>query len=575
MPVRLQEILLVVCLGVILVLFHTYPYGPKMHRGGRLMTGDGQFSIWNVAWVSRALVLNPTKLYNTNIFYPHRGTLAYSESNIGAGILGLPGYWLSGKNAYVAHNSAMLLGFLLTFITTYALARYLTHSLTAAVFAAIAFTFCPYIFARTAHMQLMLPFGIPGSLWLFHRYVDRPSLGRATALGLMLFAQALSCAYYAIFAGMIIGFATLYYALARRSWLSGPYWSGIAVAGAIAVGLTLPFFWPYLELQSEAGFARDLVDARRFSANMGAWLASSAWTHRWMLTILNQYGGWSEVLFPGFITTILGVVGLFAGLRTKRAEVIDRDVAWPRAETALRLRETTIFYGVIAGVAFWASFGPNAGLYTFFHYTIPIFSFLRAPARFGIIVALCLVIFATFVVAHLSRRPWSMLPSQWPAYAPAVALCVLMSAELTRMPLPFNEAERSNIGYRLLASMPVGPVAEFPFFSMRSDFPRHAYYMLASTTHWLPLINGYSDHIPRDFRDMVDDMSHFPTRAAFQLLKERRARYVIFHLYFYDRRSREGLIERINRYGAHLAPLSRVDDVWIYEVTSWPGDDES
>ena len=42
---------------------------------------------------------------------------------------------------------------------------------------------------------------------------------------------------------------------------------------------------------------------------------------------------------------------------------------------------------------------------------------------------------------------------------------------------------------------------ELPYWATSIEFHRHAEYMLASTAHWQPLINGYSDHIPQDFRD--------------------------------------------------------------------------
>jgi hypothetical protein len=44
-------------------------------------------AIWNVAWVARTLVTDPLHVFDANIFYPHRQTLSYSESNLGAGIL--------------------------------------------------------------------------------------------------------------------------------------------------------------------------------------------------------------------------------------------------------------------------------------------------------------------------------------------------------------------------------------------------------------------------------------------------------------------------------------------------------
>ncbi len=117
---------------------------------------------------------------------------------------------------------------------------------------------------------------------------------------------------------------------------------------------------------------------------------------------------------------------------------------------------------------------------------------------------------------------------------------------------------------------PAGPVAEFPFSHQRSDFPRHAIYMVNSSTHWMPLVNGYSDHIPREFRDAVVPLSTFPSRGAFRILANVGARYVVFHLNLYDARSRERLIERIDTYREYLRPLVKEGDVWLFEIVGFP-----
>ena len=145
-----------------------------------------------------------------------------------------------------------------------------------------------------------------------------------------------------------------------------------------------------------------------------------------------------------------------------------------------------------------------------------------------------------------------------------------MVAELATMPLPLPEAAPVNPVYRWLATARRGPVVEFPFFYNRWDFPRHAEYMLNSTYHWQPLVNGYSDHISQEFRDMVIPLSSFPTVESFGILERKRARYVVFHLNYYDRRSRAKLLERIERYQQYLAPISREGDVWLYEIIGWP-----
>ena len=52
-----------------------------------------------------------------------------------------------------------------------------------AAIAAIGFAFCPFVFAHTAHIQLLMTAGLPFSLLAFHRAADRPTVGRGAALG--------------------------------------------------------------------------------------------------------------------------------------------------------------------------------------------------------------------------------------------------------------------------------------------------------------------------------------------------------------------------------------------------------
>lgn len=520
----------------------TYPLAFKVDHVGRINTDDGRWSIWVVSWVAQALTTDPLGVYQANIFFPQRNALAFSEPNLVEGALGAP-VWALTRNPYTTHNTVALLSFVIAAAGAYYLVRYLTGHRGAAAVAAILYAFCPFAFARTAHIQLLFTGGIPFCLLAFHRLVDRVTVGRSAALGVLLWLQALACAYYGIFAGLMVGLGTLIVAATRRRWLDRDYWVAISLAAFVAIGLTVPFFVPYLEIQRETGFARTLEDARMYSADAGAWLASSAWAHRWWLPWIEPF---NEVLFPGILTLLLGAAGMAIALRHTRE------------------RELLLFYGLAGVLAFWLSFGPDAGLYTIFHNTIPVFSFLRAPGRIGIVVVMCLVVFAGFAVrALVDARPRAALR--------AGAVALLAGAELTHAPLTaFREVTPFPTAYRVLAMQPAGPVAEFPFFHQRSDFPRHAIYMVNSSTHWMPLVNGYSDHIPREFRDAVVPLSTFPSRGAFRILANVGARYVVFHLNLYDARSRERLIERIDTYREYLRPLVKEGDVWLFEIVGFP-----
>jgi hypothetical protein len=577
----------VALLAIALTVLQTYPLAFKLDRVGRLNTGDGQFSLWNIAWVAHVLTTSPDRLFNANIFYPHYNTLAYSESNILNGIVGIP-VWLATKNPFATHNTVVLLGFIASFLSAYALARFLTGHRGAALLCAIAFAFSPFTFARMAHVQLLMTYGIPLALLAFHRLVDRLTPGRAAALGLAIIVQTLSCAYYGIFAALTVGLGVFYYATTRRMWKNAHYWTMILLAAGVTLIVLVPFFIPYLMLQRELLFVRTLEDATMFSADWRAWLASSSHAHQWLLGLI---GRWNEVLFPGIVTSALGLTGIWLGLRAKPIVKTPKPVELPPAmlPAALRsqndeaskasaanaaprgegerepTRETTIFYVLIGVVAFWASFGPQAGLYSLLYYVVPAFSFLRAPGRFGIMVTFALAVLMAIAVRELLAKK----SARTSAITIAVLGCGLV-AELNVVPLILIDAEKIDPAYRYLATAPRGAVIEMPFWYRRSDYPRHAEYMLASTYHWQPLINGYSDYIPGDFREMAVPLSSFPSIEAFRYLRQRKARYAVFHWNLYDARSILRTRERIEAYGAFLKPITQTPDVWLYEITGWP-----
>jgi hypothetical protein len=221
-------------------------------------------------------------------------------------------------------------------------------------------------------------------------------------------------------------------------------------------------------------------------------------------------------------------------------------------------------YLLIAVIAFWSSFGPDGGLYWVLYKSVPLFTFMRAPGRMGIMVVLSLVVLGAPMIASLLAR--TRKPMLFGALAAALA-----AAELAAMPLTqLREAPPLSPVYRMLATLPYGPVVELPYWYERSDFPRHAMYMLNSTAHWLPLINGYSDHIPQDFRATVIPLSSFPSRESFGILARADTRYVVFHLDSYDSRLRQRLMERLQIYAKYLKPLAQEGDVWLYEIVDWP-----
>src|SRR4051812_17618101 len=437
---RPRELLLASLAALALAILMTWPLATGMGHLGRTLSADadGQFSIWNIAWVARTIVADPAHLFDANIFYPHRTTLAYSEANLLEGALGVIPYWLS-RNPWLTLNVVMLIGFASAYVGAYLLLRYLSGDARAAAAVAVVYAFCPYVMSHLSHIQLIYTGGIPLSMLMLHRLADEAvrvsaeatndapdvvasafgrTARRGLALGVVLAAQGLACAYYGIFSGLMVGCASLVLAVTRSLWKSRAYWVALAIGAVTSMGLVLPFFLPYLRVQAESGFSRTLDDAVRNSAEVSNYLASAARSHAWLLDLARRLGPIHEVLFPGLFVIVLGIVGVVLALRR----------GTPRE------RETVVLYAGLGLTALWASFGPAAGLYRIlFH--LPAFSFLRAPARFGLIVVLALAVPASLALARTLRA----LPARRRSMA-AVFAVALAIGDITVIPIRWYRA---------------------------------------------------------------------------------------------------------------------------------------
>ena len=173
-----------------------------------------------------------------------------------------------------------------------------------------------------------------------------------------------------------------------------------ALAAFMCIGLIMPFFLPYLyDAGSETGFQRTLTTratTRRISARG---LNSSAWAHRWWVPAFDAF---SEGSFPGSVI-VLGVVGAVyvwrrgqfgcandPSHRHQRLPVL----ALPgRYGPALRARRGPCLLAVLR-----TGCRPLPVLYD----ALPVFSFLRAPARIGLLVTLALTVFAAAAIAQIA-----------------------------------------------------------------------------------------------------------------------------------------------------------------------------
>jgi hypothetical protein len=323
-------------------------------------------------------------------------------------------------------------------------------------------------------------------------------------------------------------------------WRQWQYWARSALAAVIVLVVILPFFLPYLSVREE-GFGRSLDEARLFSTIGRAYLASAVHVHQWMLPLL---GSWKEVLFPGFQAIVLAIVAI---------------VITTRHRTRPRVRVVG-YYVVMMVFAFWISLGPNAGLYTLLYHTLPAFSFLRAPARMGIMVTLGVALLSSLALT------WWRPASTRHHRSFVAAMLIIALIESWAGPLQLQTATPVNKVYRHLAILPEAPVAEFPFYQGSEERHRQTEYMLMSTFHWKPLLNGYSDHFPADYMTAKPVLTTFPSQEAIGILQDRGVRWVVVHFNRYPADYARKLRPLMRTMGRQLRVVIDDTEVGLYEV---------
>ncbi len=535
-----RDTIVALSLSLLLAVALTWPMAARLGSAGRVDSGDGRHGVWNVSWVAHALTTSPSRLYDANIFHPHDNALAFSEANLVAGVLAVPAWLITGGNPYAAYNSVVIIAFAMAALAAYFLARTVGASRFGAAIAALIYGYSPYMLAHIPHIQLLMTFGPALSLAMMHRFVSTPTTGRAVALGLTLSVTGLACAYYGIFSGLVVSLGILWFAGVDGHWRQWQYWARAALGALIVLVVILPFFLPYVSVR-EAGFERSLDEARLFSTIGRAYLASAVHVHAWMLPLL---GSWREVLFPGFQAIVLAIVAI---------------VITARHRTHVRVRVVG-YYVVMMVFAFWISLGPDAGLYTLLYNTLPAFSFLRAPARMGVMVTLGVALLAALALT------WWRPARVGNRRVAAVVIVLIAVVESWAGPLQLQTAAPVNKVYRHLAILPEAPVAEFPFYQGPDERHRQTEYMLMSTFHWQPLVNGYSDHFPADFLTAKPALNTFPSQEAITVLQDLGVRWVVVHFNRYPADYARTLRPLMRTMGTQLRVVIDDTEVGLYEV---------
>jgi hypothetical protein len=556
-------------LSLLLAIAHTWPLALHPGRYSRNDNADTELNEWILAWVEHQLPRDPLHLFQANIFYPAKDSLAFSEPLIVPAILGAPLAW-AGASPVLVYNLVLILGFALTAFATCVLVESWTGNLAAGLLAGSLFAFNTHTLTRLAHIQGIHLYGLPLALLALDRLIRGGSARVALALALWLAVLAYTSGYLIVFAAVMMAVAIVTRAAewVPRARRFVPHLALAAVVTAIAI---VPIYRPYNRAAREQHMVRSLDVIKDYSATPTGYIASAGRLH---------FSTWSgqffrdpvDSFFPGFVVLVLAGVAIVAAARRRPA---DGDPA--------RARVLMLVTIGVAGVVL--SLGTATPVYGWLFTIFPPMQGLRAAARFGNLFLLAVAVLGGMGLATL-------LPPKGGSHEPkrgergsheistdnsrgfrlqaeggwlAILLVVLVNVESLRAPMAYQPFNGIPGLYKLLATEP-GPVVlvEQPFFPRWAIF-QNAPYVLASTAHWRPLMNGYSGYTPESYQRYADAFWYFPEDWAIQAMKDAGVTHVMVHPAAFHKDHQAVLPAIEKRTDFELVAVGK-DDVRLYRL---------
>ncbi len=470
---RLSRWLLPLCLYTVIAVVYAWPL---IHHFGDRLAGDG-FDMyifqWDNWWIVRALSTAQNPYHTALMFYPHGADLFFhSFSWLNTGI-----WWLLRGlvGDVAAYNFTVWWSWPLAGLGAYLLALEVLDDRRAALIAGLVYAFYPYHFAQRNHLNLLSVQWIPFSLLFWIRATRRGRLRDGALAGLFFALSGLAGWHLLTLSGMLGGLWLLYAGLTERhGWVRGNWRAMVAAVVVLAVltgPLLAPIGWewfvnpqgqdPYLGKEGET--QTDLV--AYFLPNLYhlLWGDLAAPVHRRFLRNKDH----SVAL--GYVPLLLTLYGL---------------VRWRESREGRFWTIGLIGFLVLALGPFPRVNGvpyPHVPLpYRLIGWT-PLVRSIRVPARFNILVGLCLAMTVGTAVADLIHR----LPGRT-GRSILWLIGGLILLEYWSWPFPTTVPDVPQFYHRLAAEPDDFAIADLPISNDLSKL-----YMFYQTVHGKPTVTGH------------------------------------------------------------------------------------
>ncbi len=549
-------------------------------------------NLWTLAWNHHWLKGETDTYWDANLFYPHRKTLAYSEPQLGMGLLTFPLLYL-GTNQVLMYN-LLLLGFMWgAGMVVYALCWHLfgtsgkensntksdrSYCWIVSVTAGILYGFHFYVFAEMGVLQLIATLFPPLTLLGVHRFLSSSNWTDAFLFCIGFLGCWYTCAYYGLFLTVFVCCFVLKFGYRKVLDME---WKTL-IRGVLAGMITLVCLVPLITGMQSAKAAMELSRPKFLVRDLSAVLSDyfKFPQHSWFYGNILGIGSPDRGTFLGVMLVFLSVIGGIAIFRERSLRNTDNCFLEKAGFPGYHGK----FYLAMAGLAFWLSYGMavvpwnTTGLgvyrviawlspYNLLYQFIPGFSSIRSPYRFAIFCALFLSVLAGWGMLRLFER---LRPRWRVVLIPMLVMLVLLEQwplplRLVEVPRRVEELPRIYGHVRQLPSEAVLlelPLARGPSEQHLEGEARALYY---SSFHWLKIVNGYSGFSPLaniELKHIINESSPETVVAAFRAFG---VQYVLAHEDKLNAAEKQKL-KRLQ--GKELIPVAHEGTDRLYKVTA-------
>ena len=519
--------------------------------------GDPLLVTFLINWDCWALTHAPLRVFHAPMFAPALMPLAFSENFLGQALFALP-FFLAGLSPIGVYNVCMLLGFALAAYGGYVLARVVTGSTVASLLAGLFSAFLSYKFDHLAHLQIIWTGWLSLLLAALLVYWRKPSPRHAAFIAAAFVLNGLTNIHYFLFGSLALVLTIVFLGIAdeRRD---ARFWLQLGGALAVGGLLMLPILVPYKIVSNKYGMTRYEGEALSGSAEWKDWLMATPRNVVWGRGITDDDASAHERrLFPGLFALLIAVAALRftrrrtdAAIDTQQPPISSRRARWLNAlDILLILFAAGAYAGTAAknvriqwhgttligyrdadvaamlflialvirvalsgtlrralarsrfsleawaaalwiAIGFAGSFGMRFFFHAFLFRRLLIYQSIRVPARWAVIAYVGLSVWiAMGALALLASRTSARQRRVWIAVLFAAMFIDILprirydyGSPATAPVYRWLGAERASIG---------GPILELPM----SNYNVPYLYLLGSTAHHLPAMNGISGFEP-------------------------------------------------------------------------------